>query len=249
MSVPQSLRRLRLRLTIWYAATFLIILALLGVGMFAAITSRFDRDLDLSLADAAKRLSLLARERGAAAAVDQLRIPERTLVVADSSGTSAVGGTLEPWLQALAQSAARGQAKAASHRDPGDRILRANATPFHSADGRPLVAVAVADEVELEDRYTALIAEFSAAGFIAAILVAIGAWIVAGQSAAPIERSVEQMRRFMADAAHELRTPLTVVRSRAEVALQRTRTPTSTSMRSRASNAKRFALAASSRTC
>ena len=61
MSVPQSLRRLRLRLTIWYAATFLIILALLGVGMFATITSRFDRDLDLSLADAARQLSSLAR--------------------------------------------------------------------------------------------------------------------------------------------------------------------------------------------
>jgi signal transduction histidine kinase len=223
MSVPQSLRRLRFRLTIWYAATFLVILALLGVGMFATITSRFDRDLDLSLADAAKQLSLLARERGAAAAVDQLRIPERTLVVADSSGTSAAGGTLEPWLQTLAETAARGQAKAASHRDPGDRILRANATPFRSAEGKALVAVAVADEIELEDRYTALIAEFSAAGFIAAILIAIGAWIVAGQSAAPIERSVEQMRRFMADAAHELRTPLTVVRSRAEVALQRSR--------------------------
>jgi len=36
---------------------------------------------------------------------------------------------------------------------------------------------------------------------------------------------MEQMRRFMADAAHELRTPLTVVRSRAEVALQRSRSP------------------------
>jgi signal transduction histidine kinase len=75
----------------------------------------------------------------------------------------------------------------------------------------------------LEDRYTALIAEFAAASVVAAILVAIGGWIVAGQSAAPVERSMEQMRRFMADAAHELRTPLTVVRSRAEVALQRSR--------------------------
>lgn len=34
---------------------------------------------------------------------------------------------------------------------------------------------------------------------------------------------MEQMRRFMADAAHELRTPITVLRSRAEVALQRSR--------------------------
>jgi signal transduction histidine kinase len=221
VSVPQSLRRLRLRLTIWYAGTFLIILALLGVGLFATITARFDRDLDLSLVDAAKQLSLLARERGAAAAVDQLRIPDRRLAIADTTGLPVAGGALEPWLRSLVQSAAavpRGQ----NHSDD-DRILRAQAAPFHLPDGRPLVAVAVADEVELEDRYTSLIAEFAAASMIAAFLVAIGGWIVAGQSAAPVERSIEQMRRFMADAAHELRTPLTVVRSRAEVALQRSR--------------------------
>jgi len=224
MSVPQTLRRLRLRLTIWYAGTFLIILALLGIGLFATITSRFDRDLDLSLIDATRQLSSLARERGVAAAVDQLRIPDRRLAIADATGlpTPGVGAALDPWLQSLAQTAARNGARAATHRD-GERILRAEAAPFRSSDGRTLVAVAVADEVELEDRYTALIAEFAAASVIAAILVAIGGWIVAGQSAAPVERSMEQMRRFMADAAHELRTPLTVVRSRAEVALQRSR--------------------------
>ena len=43
------------------------------------------------------------------------------------------------------------------------------------------------------------------------------------KSTAPVERSIEHMRRFMADAAHELRTPLTVLRSRAEVALQQPR--------------------------
>ena len=222
--VPQTLRRLRLRLTIWYAGTFLIILALLGVGMFATITSRFDEDLDSSLVDATKQLGALASQRGVAAAVDELRIPGRTLAIADSSGAPAAGGPLDPWLRALVQSAARGGAHGANHSGT-DRILRANATPFRLPDGRRFVALAVADEVELEDRYTALIAEFAAAGLIAAILVAIGGWIVAGQSAAPVEQSIEQMRRFMADAAHELRTPLTVVRSRAEVALQRTRSP------------------------
>src|SRR5207247_11449375 len=38
-------------------------------------------------------------------------------------------------------------------------------------------------------------------------------------SAAAVERSMEQLRRFMADAAHELRTPITLLRTRTEVAL------------------------------
>src|SRR5215467_11494073 len=115
MSIPQTLRRLRLRLTIWYAGTFLIILALLGIGLFATITARFDHDLDLSLVDATKQLSLLARERGVSAAVDQLRIPDRRLAIADMSGLPMAGGALEPWLQTLVQSAARSGAQGGNH--------------------------------------------------------------------------------------------------------------------------------------
>jgi signal transduction histidine kinase len=48
---------------------------------------------------------------------------------------------------------------------------------------------------------------------------------VARQAAAPVERAIGHMHQFMADAAHELRTPITVVRSRAEIALQRSRNP------------------------
>src|SRR3954465_12713417 len=50
--IPQSLNRLRFRLTAWYAVTFLVVLLLLGVGLFATVTRYFDRDLDASLRDA-----------------------------------------------------------------------------------------------------------------------------------------------------------------------------------------------------
>src|ERR1041384_2720346 len=62
--VPQSLGRLRLRLTAWYVGTFLIILLLLGVGMFAAITRRFDSELDASLRDATRELAKVVQARG-----------------------------------------------------------------------------------------------------------------------------------------------------------------------------------------
>src|SRR6185437_6804768 len=84
---------------------------------------------------------------------------------------------------------------------------------------------AVADKVELEDRYASLIATFGAAAAAALLLVVAGGWFLVRKSTAPVERTIEHMRRFMADAAHELRTPLTVVRSRADVALQQPRSP------------------------
>src|SRR5437763_826127 len=60
----------------------------------------------------------------------------------------------------------------------------------------------------------------AAAAALAALLLVIGGGsLLVRKSSAPIERSMEQMRRFMADAAHELRAPVTILRTRAEVAL------------------------------
>lgn len=228
--ISTSLRTLRLRLTAWYAGTFLIILTLLGIGMFAAITRRFDSDLDASLRDAANYLATTARARGGAAALRDIRIPERHLLMYDDLGRLLVPDSIDqPWLSDLARRAVGGAAST-SHRVADERILRAYARPFTAPSEphvtqRRYVAVAVADEVELEDRYTALIAAFGAAALVAVVLVAVGGWLVARQATAPVERAIDHMRQFMADAAHELRTPITVVRSRAEIALQRSRDP------------------------
>src|SRR5439155_1268645 len=80
-------------------------------------------------------------------------------------------------------------------------------------------AAVVADRMELEDEYTSLIETFAAAALAALLLVAGGGYLLIRKSSAPVERSMDQMRRFMADAAHELRTPITILRTRAEVAL------------------------------
>ena len=101
--------------------------------------------------------------------------------------------------------------------------LRLHAERFATVSGTPYIAVAAADRQELEDEYAALIAAFAGAAFVALLLVAGGGYVLVRQSTAPVERTMEYMRRFMADAAHELRTPLTVLRTRAEVTLQRER--------------------------
>lgn len=228
--VPPSLARLRLRLTAWYAGSFFAMLALQGTGIFAVITRRFDSELDASLREASQELVRATRVAAPVGApIDQgaivriLRIPGRTLYVTDGLGEPLSPGTLDPWLRALARRAAVGDSASATH-SRGDRILRAHAERFPLGGGRTAVAIATGDEVELEDRYTTLIVAFGAAGLASVLLVAAGGYALARKSTEPVERAIEHMRRFMADAAHELRTPLTVMRSRAEVTLARPRT-------------------------
>lgn len=234
---PRALRplaTLRERLTGWYLATLFAILLLLGGGLFVAIRRQISQQLDRSLALATQDLVRAAhiREmetqhvRGPVVdAIDELHIPERSLFVLDTAGRPIKPDTAPEFVRRLARETALGRAgTAVREQETGaERTLRMHAEAFRLASGVPLVAVAMADDVELQDRYAALIAAFGAAALAALLLVAVGGSFLVREATRPIERSVEHMRRFMADAAHELRTPLAVIRSRAEVASQRPR--------------------------
>ena len=227
----RPLDRLKLRLTAWYAATFGLILFLLGGGLFLTIRSQMSRHLDDSLRLAAGELIRAARirevesrqARGAVVdAVDELHIPDRALYLLDTDGTPIKPPAADPWIRDAARRAARGQSvdvevQARDHR------LRLYAEQFTVPGPKTYVGAAVADVVELEDQYAALIGAFGGAALAGLVLVAFGGWLLVRQATAPVEHSMDTMRRFMADAAHELRTPIAVLRSRAEVALQRER--------------------------
>jgi signal transduction histidine kinase len=230
----RALHRLRVRLTGWYVATFTVILVLLGTGMFATITRRYDTELDESLRVTAAELVRVVQQRGRAAEArlfdsTDFRIPDRTQYVADGAGRLIAGPPMADWLADLARRANRSGPAQDAHPEEiagvEARVIRAYALPFVLPSGDSLVAMATADEIEIEDRYASLIVTFGTAAVGAILLVAMGGWLLARQSTAPVEQSIQQMRRFMADAAHELRTPLTVLRSRAEVTLQRSREP------------------------
>lgn len=230
---PQPLQQLRRRLTAWYVVTFCVILLLLGGGLFVSIRRQLSAQLDRSLQSATTALARAARiremEAGARGrvvdAVEELHIPDRTLFLLDTAGRPLTPDTAPDWVRAAAR-AARPSVTRQVVREEADEVqLRVHAAVFTLASGAPLVAVAVADQVELEDRYASLIAAFGAAALVAVVLVAVGGSFLVQQSVNPIERSIAHMRRFMADAAHEMRTPLTVIRSRAEVALQQPRSP------------------------
>lgn len=228
----QRLIRLRLRLTIWYVATFGLIILLLGAGLFAVIRYQISQQLDNSLRDATLELVRAARIREIEQAsvggrvidvVDELNIPDRVLYLLDENGNPIEPAKVDPWIVQAARRAARTGQITVTREMPDDRTLRLHGLRFKLASGQQLVAVAIADQEELEERYADLIAAFLGSAFAALVLVAAGGFLLVRQSTAPIERSIEFMRRFMADAAHELRTPITILRTRAEIALQQPR--------------------------
>ena len=234
MTASLPINRLRLRLSAWYLITLCGIVVLLGGGLFLAIQRQFESQLTTSLHDATVELERAARireqEAGSGAkvvdAVEELHIPDRTLYLIDSAGLPVKPAVADQWVLDAARRTTTPSGRDEEREIPGERTLRLHAERFTLNSGRTMVAVAVADKVELEDRYAALITAFGAAALVALVLVSGGGWLLVRQSTAPIEQSMERMRHFMADAAHELRTPLTVLRSRAEVALQQSRTTT-----------------------
>src|SRR2546428_1444697 len=225
------LARLRLRLTLWYAGVFTLILGLLGIGLFVAVRHQMSRQLDLSLEGATAAVMRAARIREAERApqgavvdaVEELHVPDRALYLFDDRGRPITPPRAEPWMQSAALEAARTGRADRSIETPADHVVRLHAERFTGASGAVYVAAAVADVLELESRYASLIRAFAAAALAALLLVAGGSYLLVRQSAAPVERSMDQMRRFMADAAHELRAPVTILRTRAEVALGQSR--------------------------
>ncbi len=227
-----SLLGLRRRLTAWYVGTFALVLLTLGVLLLVALTRFVAGDLDSSLRAATREIALATerREREAAAtggsaidAVEELRIPDRELFLFDTSGRPLVPDSAE---SAIARVAARAASEGVVDDRidlPRDRTLQLHAERFVTSSGHRYVALALADRDALDDRYASLVALLAALGALGLVLVAGGGWVLARQSVAPVQRSMEQMRRFVADAAHELRTPVAVLRTRAEVALQRER--------------------------
>ncbi len=123
----------------------------------------------------------------------------------------------------LAHEAAAKGSRSKTWDAPDDLTLQAYAERFSTSQGGHYVAVAVANRDTIDDRYAMLLAYGGGLGAFGLLLVATGGWLLARKSVAPVEHTMQQMRRFMADAAHELRTPVAVIRSRVDVTLERPR--------------------------
>jgi len=218
--------------TAWYAGTFALVLAMLGALLFAALAHDVSVTLDGSLRASTREIARAAERReqeraisnaGAIDAVDELRIPDRELYLFDPAGRPLTPPTADTVVQSLARdAAARGRSTRRWDAAP-DRTLQAYAERFTTTRGTQYVAAAVVNRDTIDDRYAMLLALAGGLGVLGLLLVASGGWLLAQKSVAPVERTMEQMRRFMTDAAHELRTPVAVIRSRVDVTLERPR--------------------------
>ena len=168
-----ALARLRRRLTLWYVVTFACILLALGALLFFVITGQTDRQVEDSLRAATQQIAHAAgiREREAVAggsaadAVEELHIPDRALFLFDTAGhlLTPVGSSAPPAaIVAAARAAARGGSLAQQVDTAPNAAILLYATRFALPNGHRYVAVAAADEIELEDRYSTLIWTFTA---------------------------------------------------------------------------------------
>ncbi len=228
--MTDAFRSIRLRLTAWYVGIFALIILLFGTAIYVAVTRQIERVLDAQLVAATheieRAMEIRDQERGLTGhpvdALEELRIPGRELFVFDEDGHSLETGTPPPYLAPLARSALFQGEVWGRPETPRDVSLRVYGRRI-VAGGQTYAALAVANAVEVEEQYPALLASFLVAALGALVLVALGGAALARKSLVPVERSMERMRRFVADASHELRTPAAVLRTRAEVALQRAR--------------------------
>jgi signal transduction histidine kinase len=227
------LRRLRHRLTAWYALSFAAILVVVGGGMYWVTSREVEAQLTRTLHAATNEVVRAAQigesdgipsDEAALDAVEEMEVPGSELYLLDAAGRVVTPDTVDREVREAAMAALRDGSADRGYRSAGAE-WRVHALRFALGNRRPYVAVAVADLGQIEAQSLRLIETFVTGAFAALVLVALLGHYLAELSVRPVEQTYEHMRRFIGDAAHELRTPVSVLRARAEVAVQRERPP------------------------
>jgi signal transduction histidine kinase len=212
-----------------------IVLLVSRVLLFGLLAGESSRELDRSLRDVvrdvvrATAIRLDAGEephRAALESVREMATARRPVHLLDASGATvyATGAPLSIPRGLVENARTAGVAEEDFRGSSGER-WRALAQRIPVRGQGTFVLVVLADRAEANRDYDSLARSFLVTALATLLLVAVGGWYLASVSVAPVERMMDQMRRFMADAAHELRTPVTVLRSRAELTLERERDP------------------------
>ena len=232
--------RARWRLTIWFAAVVILILAVIGVAvLFTTRASLFDQ-VNSDLEERVNRGTLasllgLPRDRTSdrtfpnlqalEAALDELAttggyfyaIVSPSGDVREHTSNVDVEGLAEP--DDLERAVLQGPLFVDT-KSSEDEDLRVYVVPGKDRSGRQLfLEVGRSTEPERQAlRQITLI--LLGGGGVGVVLAVVGGFFLSGLALRPIQTAMGRQRVFVADASHELRTPLTLIRANAEL-LQR----------------------------
>ena len=225
---------LRTRLVLWFTGTLTAILlvfcgALLWLQPQVGLAT-LDEELANDIVTVSGVLATETSELGpgqeaVAGMLDELHLPDRGIAVFDDAGTllGAQWNGLDPGAARELAPASPGKS---SYRAPGGDARMQIAV---STSGHVRYRIAVAASLNGVAQEGAMLRRaVIVAGPIAVLLTALGGVVAARQANDLLNRlnaSLDQQRRFMADASHELRTPVSVVRTAAEVMLAREARP------------------------
>jgi signal transduction histidine kinase len=232
--------RARWRLTIWFAAAVIVILALIGVAvLFTTRASLFDQ-VNSDLEDRVNRGTLaslvgIPRDRtfdrtfpniqGLEEALDELATAGGYFYALVSPNGDVREHTSNVDIEGLAdlddlERAAEEGSLFVDTKSSDDEDLRIYVVPGRDlSDRRLFLEVGRSTEPERQAlRQITLI--LAGGGAVGVALAVAGGFVLSGLALRPIKTAMVRQRSFIADASHELRTPLTLIRANAEL-LQR----------------------------
>jgi signal transduction histidine kinase len=224
-SPSSPLQTLSLKLLLSYMGAMVAVLGLSAIVVYQFFAYSLAQELDLHLltvAEAAKHNFSTIRKNPAAknkqpAAIDQdgdLDLPWQDL----SKATDTV-----EWFDLSGKQLSRAgnpipQQPFSSQAQPlqqGDiRSLTIPVGTVQLPEGYVRVSTNIRDMAEDLHR---LLLGLGIGGTVAVALVGVSGWWLTQRSLQPIERSIEKLQQFTADASHELRSPITAIKTAVEV--------------------------------
>lgn len=223
-----SIGRVRLQLTALYVGAFALVLSIFGIAAYTVIDRQMLEGLDRTLErNVYRRTKLyLAGQAVPTSLAQDTLLYGMSVYVFDKDAKPLSPPVAADWVIDFARTVLR-DSVAKENRETVERgRVLVYGQKFRSTAGNTYAAVSVTDYLDVRNRYPSIIRAFLVSAVVALVLVAIAGITLAARATRPIEQAFDQMRRFMGDAAHELKTPVAVLRARADVALQKPRTPT-----------------------
>jgi signal transduction histidine kinase len=224
------LHSIRARLTAWYTAVMLVVLAAAGMASYGVARRQIVRSTDLAVAIEARQFTAGLNDEAteshgtlhlssANELLADFRDNDRAVVLFTEDGRE-FAAHATPLARSLDRAMLRG--RIAGHElgfltSDGIRIyllaVRVGAQPF---------VVAVAQSLELQNETLADLREGMLITLpLALVIASVGGYFLARRSLAPIDEAFTAQRRFMADASHELRSPVAILQGELDVSLSR----------------------------